>query len=507
MSELNIEDALHAMRSRMELMEANNEANRRLTREVSDLMNMVLSRHDRIRAEGQQQQHSTEGSMGGGLGSELIEHEEDYYGDDVGDEMDVGGAGPETGHMGTGRTPQGFTDSNGMSSHTQHQMQQGGMQGPIHHSGMQPGTQQQNGMQNGAQGSLEGGLDGLQTGGLPTGMPSGMPIGLPGSNYPTGLQSGVPNGLQTDNMGGMQNRIVPNTSSSRMPSHLPPGMQAAMGVFRIEPLNAPIVIEDEPSPTPEISAPEEPTPAPEGWEPPLPPPGPYNTFEEADRAVKEFGLEHGFAMGSSRSETLKGPGTPVHKVWRPCACGGKYKPKTILPPELRRRGSKKVGCPYNVVIKAEVCKGVIGTWRVRVIRGRHVGHPYQTREELVKAFPQARRLTQTPEVLQDIHNMIESGKKPREILEAVSKHATGPSVHIKDINNLKSKTRFEQQRQLQQEQQQQLLQLQMAQQQQEHEQDQQLEQQQQQQPEHAIEDDPGSSSSSSFPPPTMIGGS
>ncbi|KAI9906262.1 hypothetical protein PsorP6_003361 [Peronosclerospora sorghi] len=150
----------------------------------------------------------------------------------------------------------------------------------------------------------------------------------------------------------------------------------------------------------------------------------------------KFAFDNGFTLGIQRTETVKGV---PHKIWRNFVCGGTYEPQDggIA---LRNSGSNKCECEYVAIMKGAVKKGVVGQWAIRVPdqKGTHTVHPPLTREGL-RAFPQARRFTKTPEVRTEIQNMVNARTKPCQILATINKHKDKPLVISKEISNLRTK--------------------------------------------------------------------
>ncbi|KAI9914580.1 hypothetical protein PsorP6_008274 [Peronosclerospora sorghi] len=160
------------------------------------------------------------------------------------------------------------------------------------------------------------------------------------------------------------------------------------------------------------------------WNPSQPNPSPLmHLSHSVCLPITMIAFDNGFTLGSQRTETVKGV---PHKIWRNCVCGGTYEPQDggIA---LRNLRSNKCECEYVAIMKGAVKKGVVGQWTIRVPdqKGTHTGHPPLTREGL-RAFPQARRLTQTPEVRTEIQNMVKAHTKPRQILATINKHKDKP---------------------------------------------------------------------------------
>ena len=139
------------------------------------------------------------------------------------------------------------------------------------------------------------------------------------------------------------------------------------------------------------------------------------------------GLENGYVIMTRRS---KKAGDQVKKVWIKCDRGGEHNTTATV----RRAGSKKINCPFEVV---GVYNKLRGVWTVQVVGDRHNHKPYKFSE----GHPFVRRLT--PDEYRKVEEMHELNMKPRDILMALKKQFEGNKSVRKDINNAVHKIRME----------------------------------------------------------------
>ncbi|KAD6795429.1 hypothetical protein E3N88_06325 [Mikania micrantha] len=109
-----------------------------------------------------------------------------------------------------------------------------------------------------------------------------------------------------------------------------------------------------------------------------------------------------------------------------CDRGGEHNSIAIL----RRSGSKKIGCPFQLV---GLYNEVSESWKLQVINDNHNHEPAQNLE----GHPYVRRFTQEEEDL--VENLTERHMDPRNILSIIKKHNPANVSIPRDVYNLQQK--------------------------------------------------------------------
>ncbi|CAG8795422.1 10558_t:CDS:2, partial [Racocetra fulgida] len=77
----------------------------------------------------------------------------------------------------------------------------------------------------------------------------------------------------------------------------------------------------------------------------------FQTWDEAEKYLEDYGREKGFSIRKKRSESITENGNKVMiRVNWECSCAGKYQPKKVLNPEKHRnRQSKATECMWKPI--------------------------------------------------------------------------------------------------------------------------------------------------------------
>ncbi|KAD4384886.1 hypothetical protein E3N88_25054 [Mikania micrantha] len=141
--------------------------------------------------------------------------------------------------------------------------------------------------------------------------------------------------------------------------------------------------------------------------------------------VKSRAVDNAYIVVKRRTKKSKTTGSVI-KVWLMCDRGGEHNSIAIL----RRSGSKKIGCPFQLV---GLYNEVRESWKLQVINDNHNHEPAQNLE----GHPYVRRFTQDEEDL--IENLTERHMDPRNILSSIKKHNPANVSIPRDVYNLQHK--------------------------------------------------------------------
>lgn len=156
-----------------------------------------------------------------------------------------------------------------------------------------------------------------------------------------------------------------------------------------------------------------------------PPPRTFKDREELLTYAREFGVSQGYVLTIRKSKRN-------NSVVLGCDRGGSHRNRrnSEAPKRKRKESSRLIDCPFEIVGKKDD-----DVWEIKIRNGEHNHGPLEDMTE--------HRFNQrfTEEEAKQVKEMLEAGKKPREVLETLKQSNPELKSTPRHLYNLKTKIR------------------------------------------------------------------